>query len=618
MLRYVAFSWNPHSAAQLTVMQALNERLLAAAPLFSAAFKNSHLSVYCTDDSGPLKALSLHEAAGVILGTVFRRGRVDGLPPQPQLALLNPRESCDIAENFGRPLIDRYWGRYVAFISDESRGCTYIIRDPSGHLPCLKSTFHGINIFFSHMADFCALSDARPSVNWDYMAIRVIAPALQSVETGLIGVTEVQPGESHEISRGTTHRRTYWDPVSIARSPPLDDPQQAKLQLRQTAKYVIHSWASCYDSILLRVSGGLDSSIVLGCLRDASSRPRISCVTYYSCLDNADADIDERAYARIAAKHANVKLYEVPRKPTSKLQVMQNMGLFSSPLIFYDRNVEVDRLESQLAQREQATVRFGGEGGDQLFYGLALSPTVADYVHHHGIRRDLMALSAGIARRQGFSVWRLLAASIRDGLRTPSWNAFTDIVKHRDFVTPTARHALEDAGRFLHPCLHDARGIPLGKLWHIYNLSVAPRFYEANLGQPGDPPRLEPLTSQPLVELVLRIPSFVLTIGGRERQLARDAFIQDVPNELLRHRQKAAINGFAKETLRRNISFVREMLLDGDLVGQKLLDRGSLERALSFNSERIDSATGDIFDYLTMEIWLKTWSSRRQSARGPP
>jgi asparagine synthase (glutamine-hydrolysing) len=442
------------------------------------------------------------------------------------------------------------------------------------------------------------------------MAVRVIAPALQSIETGLTGVTELQPGECQEISCDAMYRRVYWDPVSVARRPALDDPSQAATELRRTTKAVVHAWASCYPSILHRVSGGLDSSIVLGCLRDAPRRPAISCVTYYSCIENASADIDERAYARLAAKQANVKLFELARHPTSRLEVMLQMGCFAAPLIFYDRNVEVDRLEAQLARQEHATARFGGDGGDQLFYGLPLPPTAADYVHHRGIRRGVFRLSAQIARRQGYSVWRVLAASIQDGVRIPHWNAFDEIVKHREFLTPTALHALKGAGRFLHPCLQDLRGIPLGKLWHIYNLSIAPRFYDSNLGQPDDPERLEPLTSQPLVELCLRIPSFVLTLGGRDRQLARDAFTRDVPAELLRPRQKAGIDGFVKETLHRNMSFVRETLLDGDLVGQKLLDRRSLERALSSRPERIDSAATDIFDYLTMEIWLRTWSSR--------
>jgi asparagine synthase (glutamine-hydrolysing) len=615
MLRYVAFSWNPQSDAQSRATQTLQRRLLATPSRWDVAFKSCHLSVYCTRiNAGPIKTTSLHDDAGVVLGVVFRRERFDDPRQEPQLAVLSARDSRDISSNAGRPLVESYWGRYIAFISDAARGRKFVIRDPSGHLPCLKTTIDNIDVYFSHVTDCSALSDVRYSVNWDYMAARVIAPALQSIETGLTGITELQPGECQDISCEATYRRVYWDPVSVARRPSLCDFSQAAIQLRQTAKAVVHAWASCYPSILHRVSGGLDSSIVLGCLRDAPRRPAISCVTYYPCIENAGADIDERAYARLAARHADVKLYELGRLPTPRLEVMLQMGSLAAPLIFYDRNVEVDRLEAQLARQVHATARFGGDGGDQLFYGLPLSPTAADYVHHRGIGRGVFKLSAQIARREGYSVWRMLAASIQAGVRTPRWNPFDEIVKRRAFLTPTALDSLTAAGRFLHPCLQDLHGIPLGKLWHIYNLSIAPRFYDSNLGQPDDPERLEPLTSQPLVELCLRIPSFVLTLGGRDRQLAREAFTEDVPAELLRARQKAGIDGFVKETLHRNMSFVREMLLDGDLVAQKLLDRGSLERALSSGFEHIDSAAGDIFDYLTMEIWLRTWGSHGSQA----
>src|SRR5882757_3977203 len=286
MLRYVAFSWNPHSDAQWRATHALERRLLVTPPRWSAVFKSCHLSVYCTGNtSGTVKIISLHEDAGVVIGSIFRREHFDDLEHSPQLAVIAPRDSRDIVADAGRPLVDGYWGRYVAFISDVPRGRKYVIRDPSGHLPCLKSTVHNVDIFFSDMTDCSALNDVSYSVNWDYLAVRVIAPALQSIETGLTGVMELQPGECQEISSDTTCRRVYWDPVSVARRPALEDPSQATMQLRRTTKAVVHAWASCYSSILHRVSGGLDSSIVLGCLRDAPRRPAMSCLTYYSCIE---------------------------------------------------------------------------------------------------------------------------------------------------------------------------------------------------------------------------------------------------------------------------------------------------------------------------------------------
>ena len=48
-------------------------------------------------------------------------------------------------------------------------------------------------------------------------------------------------------------------------------------------------------------------------------------------------------------------------------------------------------------------------------------------------------------------------------------------------------------------------------------------FYDP-LGQGNEAERISPLFSQPLMELCLRIPTYVLTEGGWDRAVARRAF----------------------------------------------------------------------------------------------
>ena len=164
--------------------------------------------------------------------------------------------------------------------------------------------------------------------------------------------------------------------------------------------------------------------------------------------------------------------------------------------------------------------------------------------------------------------------------------------------------------RFAHPWWGSSATLPQGKLWHILWLSAPPHFYTA-LEQDGDPERVEPLTSQPLIELCLQIPTFILTAGGKDRGLARQAFSQDVPANVLERHFKASIEGFIRRTLLGNIRFVREMLLDGVLVRHHLLDRRRLEATLSGHSERISSAPVSVYDFLGVEVWARRWAGLR-------
>lgn len=162
--------------------------------------------------------------------------------------------------------------------------------------------------------------------------------------------------------------------------------------------------------------------------------------------------------------------------------------------------------------------------------------------------------------------------------------------------------------------------MPHGKLWHVYMLSVPPRFY-SNLAEPGDPEWTEPLTSQPLLELCLQIPTFILAADGRERSLARKAFSEELPAPIAERRSKGAIEVFLTNAIMSNVAFVREVMLDGELVKNRLLERSVLERALGQTPERVRSSMGELFDYLALEVWLRGWLGRSpgpwQPVRGP-
>ena len=567
--------------------------------------------------SGASRAHPLHGGRGVVLGTLFRRQPISNDSAGSEPVILSEGESAGLVQSHGRDLISRYWGRYVAILSDAAAPVTRIIRDPSGHLPCYKTHAAGIHFYFSRLGDYSRLGVERLSVNWDYMAARMVFSGLQGRETGLKGIEELHAGECDAVGSDGIRSEFYWHPFRIAQSPPLEDPAEAASNLRATAKTCIHSWAACYPGVLHRLSGGLDSSVVLGCLRDAPSRPKITCVTYFPEQEDRLEDTDEREYARAAASQAECPLIEIPRAPTSRLSQMSDMGSFPMPVIFNSRNVEENAVERQLAQEYGAGARFGGEGGDQLFFQAPILASVGDYLWHRGIDRSVFRRVRDVAQAEQLSVWRVLQKGISSGLLGAPWDALTQLFQAAEFVSAEVLATVQRTDflqkRFMHPWFSTAASLPQGKLWHILWLSTAPHFYTA-LAREDDPERVEPLTSQPLAELCLQIPTFVLTAGGKDRALARRAFAQDVPAEILERQHKASIESFIRRTLANNIQFVRETLLEGILVRQRLLDRKPLEAALSGCYGRIAAAPTSLFDYVGVELWVRRWAEQQPEA----
>lgn len=179
-------------------------------------------------------------------------------------------------------------------------------------------------------------------------------------------------------------------------------------------------------------------------------------------------------------------------------------------------------------------------------------------------------------------------------------------------VPAVVKEARRSAG-FLHPLLRHPRGAPSGKLWHAHQISQPFDFYDP-LGVEGEPERISPLVSQPLMELCLRIPIYVLTQGGWDRAVARRAFYDDLPTEVRNRRHKGGIEEHLRNTLEHNRGFLRELLLDGCLVREGIVDRARLAEVLSGRATRIAAGSGELLEYAGIEAWLRRWGARVRRA----
>jgi asparagine synthase (glutamine-hydrolysing) len=121
--------------------------------------------------------------------------------------------------------------------------------------------------------------------------------------------------------------------------------------------------------------------------------------------------------------------------------------------------------------------------------------------------------------------------------------------------------------------------------------------------------------SQPLIELCLQIPSYVWIAGGRDRAIARRAFMRALPPQIVRRQGKGAIDQHNLAICDANESYLRETLLNGVLVREGLLDRARLESYLAHGASRAGFEYNDVLrHHLCTEAWLRRWSRAQQRA----
>jgi asparagine synthase (glutamine-hydrolysing) len=589
MFQYVALAWNNTVEQQAAAAQVVSKALQASAK-WQAHLLYPGLHVFTAGARKNVNGSYLLAAhGGVVLGRLFRRRE---LAVHSIDLELTEQEIDRIARTSGQALIDDFWGRYVAFLPAPSQS-SFVLRDPSGALPCYRLQHHGITIACSWLEGLLeALPDlSAPRVSWDALAAHVVLGRLGGGVTALEGVAHVPSGRLTRLADGSSEE--LWSAVDIARAP-IDEPAElAADRMRQTVRYCARSWAACHDDILLRLSGGLDSAILLSCLRPDATPARITCLNYHS----PGSDSDERPYARAVADHMGMPLIEKECDPAYPLDEVLNVALTPTPESYVGR-MSMAQMDAQTATLLGSNAMFTGGGGDQLFFEHRCTWPAADYLRIRGIDRGFPGAIQDAARLGRVSFWTAAGRAFTASRRGPHGNesAFTPGLACDEL-------RLDRPEQHVHPGLALAGDLPAGKFLQVQQLLNPIGYYDPYLRDRA-PELVNPLLSQPLIELCLALPTYLLTHGGRGRALARQAFASDLPRQITHRRSKGGMEEHLTAVLRRNLPFVRDLLFEGQLAGRHLLDRTRLETVLSDRPSTLAAHVSEIHGYVAIEAWL--------------
>jgi asparagine synthase (glutamine-hydrolysing) len=612
VFRYFALCWNPQDPHQETAARIAARRLRASSGEWQLTVEMYGLMVlHAGLRAGSSETYLLTGDRGVVLGKLFATSPAGEAIPT-SIAELDANASQSIIASAGARLIERYWGRYVAFLRDPSTRVTRVVRDPTAAMPCFFATFRGVTLFFSRAEDCASLYLLQFSINWPYIGAFLCIPALQTRQTGVDEITELQPGECLQLdSEGARSTKLYWDPIRLARSNAIEDVGEAIESVRDVTRSCVWAWSSCYPRIIHLLSGGLDSSIILSCLRSAPARPDVTCVNYFSKLSS---EMDEREFARLAATAADCELIEYEDEICDVR--LESILDFPRTARIWSRlyHLQHSGFEGKLAAGCRASAIFRGIGGDQLFCQGGTTLAVVDHLYERGLRHGFFEGAARAARREKISLWSVLNTAVRMAWFASPWMPEKLAGEFSSLVPPAVIAATKANQSFAHPWLPATRGVAPGKLWQIFSISNHADFYDP-LARPDAPERVAPLLSQPLMETCLRIPTYILNTGGRDRAIARLAFEQELPREIFSRRTKGLIDSFLMQILSSNLSFVRELMLDGILVKEGLLDRRRVETVLADRHSMVGPEAAELVAFhLSTEAWLRSWIASGQRA----
>lgn len=500
-----------------------------------------------------------------------------------------------IGERFASPGCDRCltrdWGSWLSFAAP-SPGHLQIMRAPLTGLPLYWTREPDGLLFFSHLA-LALDAGLRPQLDLAFLRHQLAYQNLRTDRTGIAGVHELLPGTRLSCAGDDVRLHCDWSPWSFAAN--AMSRASAAREVEHIVDACISSWAVSRRSTGVELSGGLDSSIVAASL--AAAGADVSAVN----VATASPDGDERRYARAVAQYLDMDL-------TETLYDAQDCDLTQPPAFASTRPASyavLDGIDAALGAATAgtgATSLFSGIGGDNIF---ALTHSVApvlDAFRARGPGATTLGALADLARVGHVSLWRALRLSLLQ------WRRGTEARWPRDdsYIAPGAL----PSDPFPHPWDAGAAEVPYGKRVQVQAIRRIMDF----LDRPArwyDRDVVAPLLSQPLVELCLSIPSWEWIAGGHDRAVARAAFADRLPAEVVWRRNKGRLETMCAQLFLAQREGLAELLLEGRMAREGLLDRGKIESYLARDHIEGDYDYFRLLEFVDLERWIASlpWAS---------
>ena len=603
MHRFIAMHWDVSAEAPSRQVEAWRAALEQSSLGWAAVLDTPGLLVLAHGQRGePPVTTTMADAQGVIVGPLFARGR----ETEGRRQFLCGASTRRILATAGDDLLKDYWGQYVALWREPGAECVTIVRDPCGAVSCFRMHTAGVDLLFSNAADIADLPGVTTSIDWDHLRAFLLHSYFTTPHTGIREMTELLAGQRLVLKGNRGHQLSWaWTAIAFAADPDLRSLGELQAELRETTIACVAALATGRRRILVQLSGGLDSSILLAILRRVSTCEVIALHTISNSYEAY-----EFALAHLVAEQTGTELVTLQLDPEgSDLGSIRSIPKLARPsrqIVGYPAN----QMIADVCERYEVDTSMAGHGGDSLFLQRsATRNTVSDYLQLKGLGPDAWQIAYDAAVLEERSVWSILKQALDDTLTRSGWRPYADLEgSHESQVSLFKGLSLKDIPESYvsHPWLDAAASLPRGKAEHLAAIVGLYNYY-VTLGYGVWFDALNPYVSQPILELALRIPTYRFAPGGYDRALQRNAFRDLIPEAIARRTGKGFLNHHILQTARRNIGFLRELVLEGELVKHGLIDREAADTLLTPAQFALGGGLNAVHALVAAEAWLQAW-----------
>lgn len=514
-------------------------------------------------------------------------------------------------EDYGADCVRKLRGMFAIALYDERQRTLLLARDRLGKKPLHYALARGGLLFGSEIKTILAVAPELKETSLEgllhYFAVGYVPDPL----TAFTRIAKLPPGCLAEFSNGRLTVREYWDlPTYGTHEPESEEECLEELEKRLAEAVRIRLISDVPLGALL--SGGTDSSTIVGLMARASSKP----VQTFS-IGFRNGDYNEADYARIVAKTFGTNHHELIIEPKIGQTLDELTRSLEEP--FGDSSILPTYYVSRLA-RQHVTVALSGDAGDELFagydrYPINLRRQVFDLIPApigHLYRRHVYPLLPRTVRGRKFAFNISLPTRERflDGIAfLPSKGRESSLFSD-DFVASVAN--LDDPLDLFRRYFKDAPASDLlSQFLYVDTKTYLTADILAKVDRMSMATSLEvrvPLLDHIFLEWVTRLPSHWKLRDGKQKYIfKRLAERVGVPREVL-YRRKQGFSLPLEHWIRGELGDeLPQILLEPRTLQRGYFNPASVRRLLKEHLQGRFNHAGRLWQLLILELWHRNF-----------
>jgi asparagine synthase (glutamine-hydrolysing) len=300
-------------------------------------------------------------------------------------------------EEWGEAAFARLRGMFGIALWDRRQRALLLARDRAGIKPLHYAIRDGRLYFGSEIKSLIAAGAIDRDIDveaLDHYLAFLYVPRDRSI---FKGVSKLPPGHYLRWAAGRAEVHKYWE-IGATESF-TGSAEEAASTLRSVLRDAVRSHMMSDVPLGAFLSGGIDSSLVVGLMAETSERP----VKTFS-IGFEEAPFNELEHARTVAQHFGTDHHEFIVRPDGLSILDRLIAQFDEP--FADSSAIPTWYVSEIARRH-VTVVLSGDGGDELFGGYDR------YLPHPRVARFDRLPFGGALRSAAALVWPALPHGAR-------------------------------------------------------------------------------------------------------------------------------------------------------------------------------------------------------------